>query len=393
MNSIARCIALLSAALLHSLPSRTSAADLNDSLAPVTPNFSPGEEYADGTRMFQGIPGLERSANGRLWADWYAGGRGEGPDNYVVLVTSGDGGKTWTGPRVVIDPPGDVRAYDPTLWHDPQGRLWVFWAQSSNWWDGRSGVWAMTTENSGDESPRWTEPRRLCNGIMINKPIVLKNGDWLLPVSMWGMPADRRTLPEHRFELKEESGAQVVATHDGGRSFSVLGKTHAPSNTFDEHHIVERRDGSLWMLLRTKAGIAESVSTDGGKTWPEATPSNIPHVNSRFFIRRLSSGKLLLVRHNPPDMKTRSHLTAYLSDDDGNTWTGGLLLDERAGVSYPDGAQGPDGVIRIIYDHNRTKDKEILMATFTESDVASGMASANTRLRVLVNQATGAAPK
>src|SRR5262245_22008859 len=110
------------------------AEDANDSLVPVKPNFSPGPEYADNTRMFQGIPGLERAANGRLWALWYAGGRGEGAENYVMLVTSADDGKTWSGPRMVIDPPGDVRAYDPTLWHDPQGRLWVFWAQSSNWW-------------------------------------------------------------------------------------------------------------------------------------------------------------------------------------------------------------------------------------------------------------------
>ena len=45
--------------------------------APVV-NNSPGPEYADGVRMFQGIPSLERAKNGRLWALWYGGGRGEG---------------------------------------------------------------------------------------------------------------------------------------------------------------------------------------------------------------------------------------------------------------------------------------------------------------------------
>ncbi len=79
-------------------------------------------------------------------------------------------------------------------------------------------------------------------------------------------------------------------------------------------------------------------------------------------------------------MKTRSHLCAFLSDDDGATWTGGLLLDERSGVSYPDGVQGPDGVIRIIYDFNRTKDKQILMAAFTEADVARGKPSDATKV-------------
>ena len=146
------------------------------------------------------------------------------------------------------------------------------------------------------------------------------------------------------------------------------------------------------MLVRTRYGIGESTSTDGGKTWSEFQPSSIPHVVSRFFIRRLISGKLLLVRHNPPEMKGRSHLTAYLSDDDGKTWTGGLLLDERLAVSYPDGAQDKDGVIRVIYDFERNKSKQILMAAFTEGDVAAGQPSGTTRLRVLINQATGIAP-
>ena len=69
-------------------------------------NTQPGPEYADGTRAFQGIPGIQRAANGRLWALWYAGGQGEGGANYVLLVGSGDDGRTWSGPRLVIDPPG-----------------------------------------------------------------------------------------------------------------------------------------------------------------------------------------------------------------------------------------------------------------------------------------------
>ena len=54
-------------------------------------------------------------------------------------------------------------------------------------------------------------------------------------------------------------------------------------------------------------------------------------MNSRFFIRRLESGNLLLVRHNPPDRKTRSHLTAYLSEDDGKSWIGGMMLMNVSG--------------------------------------------------------------
>ncbi len=54
----------------------------------------------------------------------------------------------------------------------------------------------------------------------------------------------------------------------------------------------------------------------------------MPHPTSRFFVRRLKSGALLLVKHGPLDKRVkREQLTAFVSDDDGKTWQGGLLLD------------------------------------------------------------------
>ncbi len=165
---------------------------------------------------------------------------------------------------------------------------------------------------------------------------------------------------------------------------------------FDEHMIVERRDGTLWMLVRTATGIHEGVSADGGRTWSPLQPSPIPHVCSRFFIRRLASGRLLLVRHDPGEghlarpgsWGDRSHLTAYISEDDGRTWRGGLLLDERLGVSYPDGDQTADGTIFLIYDYQRYKDRQVLLAVFSEEDVlGAARGDAPARLRQIVNQA------
>jgi len=131
-------------------------------------------------------------------------------------------------------------------------------------------------------------------------------------------------------------------------------------------------------------GIGESVSQDRGTTWPKLVPSAIAHPSARFFVSRLASGNLLLVKHGPIAEKTdRSHLTAHVSTDDGKTWQGGLLLDERSGVSCPDGQQTPDGLIRIIYDFSRTGDRDILMATFREEGATAGRdASGLVRLRL-----------
>ena len=41
------------------------------------------------------------------------------------------------------------------------------------------------------------------------------------------------------------------------------------------------------------------ASSDGGQTWSAPTPSGISNPSTRFFIRRLQSGKLLLVKNGP----------------------------------------------------------------------------------------------
>jgi predicted neuraminidase len=142
------------------------------------------------------------------------------------------------------------------------------------------------------------------------------------------------------------------------------------------------------MLVRTRDGIGSSMSTDQGRNWSAPQPSGIQHPSTRFFVRRLRSGKLLLVKNCPPNGKDRSHLTVFLSQDDGREWGGGLLLDDRMNVSYPDGVEAPEGKIYVVYDHERFTDREILMATFTEDDIRAGKCiSSASRLNILVNRA------
>jgi predicted neuraminidase len=351
------------------------------SLEPPRHLGPPRSEQAATNRAFTGIPSMAVTPQGRIWATWYAGVTpGEDKNNYVVLSTSGDDGTTWRE-VLTVDPDGEgpVRAFDPELWVSPDGRLLLFWAQMDrSRRDPELGVWYVETATPDQPQPTWSTPRRIGNGVMMCKPTVLSTGEWALPTSLWR---------EH------DKSAQIVVSTDRGRTWSVRGGCNVPADArqFDEHMIVERKDGSLWMLVRTKYGIGESVSTDRGATWPDLRPSAILHTPSRFFVSRLASGSLLLVKHGPLDTRTgRSHLTAFISKDDGATWSGGLLLDERAGVSYPDGQQTPDGTIRIVYDYNRVTDRTILMATFREEDAAAGKdVSGTVRLRQLVGKASG----
>ncbi len=229
---------------------------------------------------------------------------------------------------------------------------------------------------------------------MMNKPTVLGTGEWLLPAAIWSYEPG---FSDRRFEhnLRSQWGSNVVVSTDNGLTWNKLGGAKVPKSAFDEHMIVERRDGSLWILTRTQYGIGESFSNDRGRTWTEGVPSSLAHPSARFFIRRMKSGILLLVKHGSLDQRTgRSHLTAFVSDDDGKTWQGGLILDERDGVSYPDGVEAPDGAIYIIYDFSRYAEREILMAVFTEQDILAGApVTPKSRMRVLVNKAAGPRPE
>ncbi|EIP99664.1 hypothetical protein OpiT1DRAFT_04191 [Opitutaceae bacterium TAV1] len=369
---------------------------------------NPGAQYAGDTRMFQGIPSIEAAPNGRLWATWYGGGTGESLENYVLLATSGDDGRTWSKPVMVIDPP--FRASEPALWLDPGGTLWFMFnlfpirsavddrltmekkfkdIRAYNHFMGANTfvgcqLWVMTTDTPDRGEPVWSEPRLVAMETHnMNKPTVLSDGTWVWPSSPLKSP---RGLP-----------VRPLYSNNNGKSFFYKGAVPVPPQTrnADEYQITERKDKSLWLLNRMKYGIGESFSTDGGTTWTEMAPSQIAHITSRFYITRLQSGKLLLVKHGAIKSNVgRSQLMAFLSDDDGNNWTGGLVIDERNDLSYPDGTQAKDGRIYIIYDYQRHREKEILMATFTEEDVAAGkVVSEKTRFRQIVNKATARNPR
>lgn len=330
----------------------------------IIESFGANEKYHPENRTGTGIPSIAISKNGRLWAVWYAGiTKGNiverCPNNYVVISTSDDNGNSWEE-VLVIDPDemGPIRAFDPEIWFDPQGKLWIFWAQQIRSIDKiKSGVWAITTEEGDNSKPNWSAPRRLADGVMMCKPTVLNSGEWVLPVSYWH---------------KKEESARVIVSNDKGKHWHDIGFVKIPldAKNFDEHMVIEKSDGTLSMWVRTNYGIGESTSTDRGKTWSTLKKAKVSHTSSRFFLRKLRSGKILLVKHGPISIQTgRSHLMAFISEDDGQSWSNGLLIDGRSGVSYPDGDQSEDGTIFLTYDYSRNDKQHILMTSFKEDDI------------------------
>lgn len=341
--------------------------------------------YRTEARVWQGIPSIEVTPGGRIFVCFYSGKTSETLGNYCVLLTSeGDG---FSEPIAAVYAGEEHRCFDPCLWLDPLGRLWLTWSVMPD-----NALYGAICEHPEERTLTWGQEFRIGHDVMMNKPTVLTTGEWLFPLSVW----DSSWLAETRRDRKQEPGAFAYKTGDGGRTFRRLGAAHSPNPSFDEHMIVERNDGVLMMLLRTMDGIGVSCSWDRGEHWSDVQDSGLGGPSSRFHIRRLKSGRLLLINHVA--FTGRNNLTAMLSEDDGQTWSRGLLLDGRSDVSYPDAAEGPDGFLYIVYDRERggfkrsleeaqAQAREILMARVTEADILAGKpVTAGSFLRRVVNR-------
>ena len=350
-----------------------------------------GDPYhSSQTRTHEGIPSIEASpVSGRLWATWYASPTGgEDSNNYCVLATSADGGATWKE-VCYADPDGKGprRAFDTELWISPDGKLRWYWTErvaplQADTGFANSGCACSAANDDlmmavfdSEHEPAGELPpvRRIAHGIMMTKPVVAPDGAWLLPVANWN----------------ETPSSGVVRSADGGETYEVIGGAAVPEDDFeyDEHNIFFMKDDSLACWARTKSGWRRALSKDGGRTWgPMEIPAGMKHTSSRFVIKRLKSGSLMLVKHGKVDEDVgRSRLSAYVSEDDGATWIGGLMLDARECVSYPDAVETPDGLVHVVYDRDRLGRQEILYSVFTEADVRAGKdVSGKVRLSRLV---------
>lgn len=332
------------------------------------------ERYYSKHMVWVGIPSIERTKNGRVFITAYSGGTDENYGNFCFLLKSDDK-QNFGEPIAVTFLEGKIRCYDPTIWIDPLDRLWFIW----NVMPGEE-VYASVCDAPDADELEFSEPFYIGRGIMLNKPTVLTSGEWLFPIALWDFSISHDMRKEGLRE-DDESAAFVYKTNDNGKTFIKLGGAVVPDRCFDEHMVLEQQNGVLRMLVRTHYGIGQSFSYDRGKSWSKGHDSLLKGPCSRFHIKRLKSGRVLLINHY--NFKGRNNLTALLSEDDGKTFKYHLLLDERGGIAYPDSVEDENGFIYITYDRERggfcgsmeqvyKEAREILTAKITEEDIING---------------------
>lgn len=318
------------------------------------------ETYAPENRLWNGIPHIERTKTGRLWAAWESGGPNEpSDDNYILLSYSDDNGENWVDPVFIVDGVDEnIRVFDVFLYTRTNGELIVYYYHNGKRWettienpDGKSG--GITYRDTRVTS----EDLKAC----LQEPVGLSDGT-LCVVSQ----------PGYRNKQLD-----FMVSKDDGLSWSVRGTMYsrAANKLISEAKTVQLSDGTLWVLARIDEGrgVERFVSDDNGFTWSESESElEYPLIGpgSRFNITKLKSGNLLFVTND--STSSRTALTAFLSEDDGKSWQYSLLIDDRSDVAYPEITEDNEGYIYLIYDKGRAREKEVRLSIFNEEDIRTG---------------------
>lgn len=284
------------------------------------------------------VASIAEAPNGDLLVVWGAGSRELGEDTVIVMSRRRAAESTWSLPVVVADRPGHADA-NPVLFVDDRGEIRLYYVEM---FGDTFCLGQVKLRVSRDNGQTWTEPDNALDAICVmvrNKPIVTRRGRWILPAYIQGVYA-----------------AQFWLSDDQGESWqSTAPILRYPSTTL-QPAVVELDDETLFSLMRRsgEGGFTwEGYSRDGGVTWTVRPRQDLPNPDSGLDLIRLATGELLVAYNDSP--ASRTSLAVAVSRDRGVTWSAPKSLEAGNGeFSYPCVIQTDDGIIHVVYTHERT---------------------------------------
>jgi predicted neuraminidase len=304
---------------------------------------------------------ITQLTNGDLYIAYY-GGSGEYGDDTAVYGSRLKVGETqWTAPKVIADTP-DRGEGNPVVWQAPDGRVWLFYVNryGETWSNARVKV-----KISDDGADTWSDSFMLNfeEGTMVRgQPIVLNNGDYLLPM-YHETGGDREMTASTTCSYFMRYSPKTKVWTETNRIKSPMGNLQAQVVQLTDNYLVAyiRRGGDF---LPTDHGyMLRAESRDGGHTWSNAVETKFRNPNSAVDFIKLKNGHLLLVYND--SMNDRTPLTVAISTDGDKTYPHRRnIAGGDNSFAYPYAIQTHDGKIHIVYTTNsRTT---IMHAVFDE---------------------------
>ena len=307
---------------------------------------------------------IVETAPGELLAAWF-GGTGEGHPDVAIWGAHKRQG-VWSAPVELAREP-DIAAYNPVLFFNKEGLLWLYYKfgrDPSSWTAGRRA--------SRDGGRTWSPVEHLPAGLygpIKDKPLALPSGVIVSGTSVesyrsWACWVERSTdggwtwtrhgpitatAPASAAPAGSTALPQVPGSQEWGRTHGII-----------QPAIVRLPGGGLRMFVRSTRDIGRicyADSSDLGLTWSTARPTSLPNPNSGIDAVGLRDGRIVLVYNHTQTGRWPLNLAV---SRDGERWQSFLALESEPGeFSYPAIIQGRDGALHITYTWNRKKIRHV----------------------------------
>lgn len=290
-------------------------------------------------------------APGQLAAAWFGGTKERNPD-VGIWFTRHENGRWQPAVEVANGEQADgakrLPTWNPVLFQPKGGPLTLFYKigpSPSTWWG--------MVITSADGGKTWSKPRRLPDGILgpvKNKPVVLPDGAWLSASSTEGNPNNQGWLVH--FERSRDQGAtwERIGPVGKGPAFDAIQGSILLHKDGKLQAVHRTKQGVIAQTWSKDGGSTWSPLTAIDLPNPNSGTDAVTLADGRQLLVYNHSG------HRANEAKGDRWPLAVALSDDGLTWKRVLTLETEprtSGYAYPAVIQASDGRVHITYTFGR----------------------------------------
>ena len=291
---------------------------------------------------------------GVLFASWYNCPETELKGRTPIRGRrSYDGGKTWTEPEIIVDDSTEDIMFCPPVYGVCDGKLYLFLNQMVAADHIHSLDLFVLDEEKDKFVKLWSRPI----------PFKLNTNVYTLPngkLILAGRCGEIDRFPNTPAVLISEDEKidgewRLVKVAENGILPDGESHVHPETNFF-------YAENKLFLICRNDLRLVPIVyvSEDFGETWSEPYSYDIPMINSKMYSGELTDGRHYIIGNI--DVKNRSRLAIYFTDDDSAVFTKRVILHDGAEDAFPTAsayhypvACEHNGKLYIIYTVNMTE--------------------------------------